>query len=200
MSARTYSSCKLPSRQRGVVLFVALIAMVLLSLAGVALLRSIDTSTGVAGNIAFRQASIGPVNLAIETAIDNLFKKKAYVKTADNAPAGYYASLQAGERSNGVPDVLAGTYPPPKYVAPVVTDKTSGIEVRSVIERVCNAGGASTIANCDLLPPKVSPGGTDNEVGRIPLPPIPHYRVTVRVDLPNTNAVSFAHAFVRGQD
>ena len=40
--------------------------MVILSLAGVALVRSVDSSTAVAGNLAFRQASIAPVNQAIE--------------------------------------------------------------------------------------------------------------------------------------
>ena len=53
------------------------------------------------------------------------------------------------------------------------------VEVRYVIERVCTAaadGKAPTIATCDLLPPKVSPAGTDNEPKRPPLPSIPHYR------------------------
>ena len=40
-------------RERGVVLFVALIAMVVMSLAGVALIRAVDTSGSVAGNLAF---------------------------------------------------------------------------------------------------------------------------------------------------
>ena len=65
-----------PRQQRGVVLFVALIAMVILSLAGVALVRSVDTSTGVAGNIAFRQASIAAVNDAIEHSVNAVFKAK----------------------------------------------------------------------------------------------------------------------------
>ena len=48
-------------RQHGVVLFVALIAMVVMSLAGVALIRSVDTTGSVAGNLAFREASIPAV-------------------------------------------------------------------------------------------------------------------------------------------
>ena len=50
---------KIARRQRGVVLFIALIAMVVLSLAGVALIRSVDTTGSVAGNIAFREACAG---------------------------------------------------------------------------------------------------------------------------------------------
>ncbi len=59
--------------QRGVVLFVALIGMVVLSLGAVALLRSVDSGTSIAGNLAFKQASIGPVNYAVEQANYNLF-------------------------------------------------------------------------------------------------------------------------------
>ena len=193
-----------PRSQAGVVLFVALIAMVILSLAGVALVRSVDSSTAVAGNLAFRQASIAPVNQAIEEAVDALFKTRTITSTvAPDLARNYYSSLQAGEKPNGVPLVLAGNYATMKAAytgaglpAPTV-DPVSKFEIRKVIERICNADGAATIATCDLLPPKVSPAGTDNEVKRIPLPPIPHFRVTVRVDLPGTNTTTYAQAFVR---
>ncbi len=82
----------------------------------------------------------------------------------------------------------------------VWTDPTTNVEVRYVIERVCTADAkdkAPTIGTCDLLPPKVSPAGTDNETKRIPLPVIPHYRVTTRVDVPNTNATTIAQTFLR---
>ncbi len=85
-------------------LFVALIAMVMLSLAGIALVRSIDTTNSVATNIAFRQGSIGPVNAAIEAAVDALFKSKTIaLQNIDNKPLGYYALLQPAEAPNGVP-------------------------------------------------------------------------------------------------
>jgi len=198
MIMQSQSSRRGMRNQRGVVMFVALIAMVILSLAGIALVRSVETGTNIAGNLAFRQSSIAPVNHAIEEAVDKLFKAKAINTVADDKANRYFASLQPGEKLNGVPAVLAGPYPPAAYPfgAPYV-DAASGMEVRSVIERVCNADGAATIAKCDLLPPKVSPGGTDNETDRPPLPPIPHFRVTVRVDVPNTNTVSFAQAFLR---
>jgi hypothetical protein len=185
-------------QQRGIVLFIALIAMVVLSLAGIALVRSVDTGTSVAGNLAFRQASIVAVNHAVETAVNKLFKAATIITTADDVPNNYYASLQPGEKPDGTPSALAGAYPPPGYGPMIVwTDPTTNVEVRHVIERVCTGGGPPTIAICDLLPPKVSPGGTDNEVKRIPIPPIPHFRVTVRIDLPNTNTTTVAQTFLR---
>ena len=47
-----------PARQQGVVLFIALIVLVAMSLAGVAMVRSVDTSLGIAGNLAFKQSTI----------------------------------------------------------------------------------------------------------------------------------------------
>lgn len=195
-------------RQQGVALFVALIAMVLLSLAGIALVRSVDTTSSVASNIAFRQGSIGPVNRAIEEAIDALFKSKLIVnQDANDVANGYFAALQPAETATGVPAALAGDYitMTAAYsgagLSKVKVDGTTLMEVRSVIERVCNVPGPVKIGTCDTLPPKVSSAGTDNKTCKvppcIPLPPIPNFRVTVRVDLPNSNTVSHAQAFLR---
>jgi type IV pilus assembly protein PilX len=198
-------------RQQGVALFVALISMVLLSLAGIALVRSVDTTSSVASNIAFRQGSIGPVNRAIEEAIDALFKSKLILnQDANDMANSYFAALQPGETTTGIPAALAGDYNAMTLaysgagLSKVKVDGTTFMEVRSVIERVCNAPGGVTIATCDTLPPKVSSAGTDNKNCKklpsgvcIPLPPIPNFRVTVRVDLPNSNTVSHAQAFLR---
>jgi type IV pilus assembly protein PilX len=191
-------------RQQGVALFVALIAMVVLSLAGIALVRSVETTNAVATNISFRQGSIGPVNHGVEKAIDDLFKTKSIVDTTvDDLAHGYFASLQAGEKPNGVPALLSGDYLTMNtaYSAAglpaAIVDPATLMEVRTVIERVCSVAGRVSIGTCDTLPPKVSPAGTDNRYKSIPLPPIPNFRVTVRVDLPNSNTVSHAQAFLR---
>jgi type IV pilus assembly protein PilX len=186
-------------RQDGVVLFIALIAMVILSLGGVALVRSMDAGTSVAGNLAFRQVSVLAVNRAVEDAVDKIYKSAVINTLADDLPHNYYAQLQPGEKSDGTPGVLAGNYTTVQtgYTMGVWTDPASLVEVRHIIERVCNAPGAPTIATCDLLPPKVSPAGTDNEYKRIPIPPIPHFRISVRVDLPGTNSTTVAQTFLR---
>ena len=197
-----------PRRQRGVVLFVALIAMLLLSLAGVALMRSVDTTLGVAGNLGFRHASIAPVNRAIEQAIQDVFKASPPVDTtADDDTHNYYAQLQVGESRVGVPALLQGDYASVSggYPANFVkwNDPVSGTELRWVVERMCNGPAVSEaeiIGHCDILPPKVPSAGTDNKCVVAPclkLPPIPVFRITVRADVVNTNAVSYAQAFVK---
>jgi hypothetical protein len=198
-----------PRRQRGVVLFVALIAMLLLSLAGIALVRSVETSLGVAGNLGFRHTSIAPVNQAIEQAIEDVFKTAVVDTKADDMLHNYFSQLQPGESRVGVPALLQGDYSTmkaayaAKVLAPEWTDPVSGTELRWVVERMCNAPAVSDkeiIGHCDILPPKVPSAGTDNKCVVEPcltLPPIPVFRITVRADVVNTNAVSYAQAFVK---
>lgn len=188
-------------------LFVALIGMVILSLAGLALMRTVDTTLGVAGNVAFRHATIAPVSVAIENSINAIFKAKTLPSTTvDDPNFHYFASLQAGETKNGIPAVLAGNYAtmytaytgagfPAAYVDPV-----SGTEIRWVVERVCNFPAvtrAEIIGHCDILPPKVTSAGTDNKYKKPDLPPIPIYRVTIRADIPGTNTATHAQTFVK---
>jgi hypothetical protein len=205
----------LPQRQRGVVLFVALIAMLLLSLAGIALVRSVDTSLGVAGNLGFRHASVAPVNRAIEEAIQDVFKAvPPVIQINDDMLRNYFATLQPGESKTGVPALLQGDYTTmaAAYGAKVAkvpwSDPISGTELRYIVERMCNdpaatppATEAEIIARCDILPPKVPSAGTDNKCvvrnSCLKLPPIPVFRITVRADILNTNAVSYAQAFVK---
>ena len=200
-----------PRRQRGVVLFIALIAMLLLSLAGIALMRSVDTSMGIAGNLGFRHATGAPVNEAIDESVRIMFKTGAVpVKTADFPSQNYFAQIQPGESRHGVPALLQGDYGTMKaaYAGVVTTapmfDAVSGTEMRWIVERLCNSQATlpELTGHCDTMPPKVSQAGTDNTCVTDPkycltLPPIPVYRITVRADIPNTNAVSFAQAFVK---
>ena len=196
--------------QRGVVLFVALIGMVMLSLAAVALLRSVDSGTSIAGNLAFKQASIGPVNYAIEEANYNLFEGPPGSRIADpfnhDAAFRYYANLQPGESASGIPAMIYG----PSYTYPFATytDPTTGYEVRWVIERMCQGSAPAPgpylgdpltttgLQACDLLVPKVALGRTTMKLVGINVPPQPLYRVTVRVDGP-ANTVTYAQATLR---
>jgi type IV pilus assembly protein PilX len=202
-----------PARtQRGIVLFVALIAMVVMSLAAVALLRAVDSGTSIAGNLAFKQASIGPVNYAIEQANYNLFDAPAAARITNPfihaAGYNYYANLQPGESATGIPAGLYGH----SYAYPTgfttYTDPTTGYEVRWIIERMCQGTaplpGPFTgdplsddgLKACDMLVPKVALGRTTMKLLGIPVPPVPLYRVTVRVDGPS-NTVTYAQAVLR---
>ena len=184
-----------PAQQRGVVLFVALIVMVALSLAGVALIRSVDTATLVAGNLAFRQGAVPVVNAAVEKANVDLFESKNIADTtADNTAFNYYASWRNDDNALGVPKALTDTSSYPAG-ASVITDAASGMTARYVIERSCTVPGTASAGICDMMAPKLAPGGT---AGKNPwqLPRIPFYRTTIRIDGPRDTVV-YAQATLR---
>jgi hypothetical protein len=194
-------------RQRGVVLFIALVAMVVLSLAGVALIRSVDTAGSIAGNIAFREASTTAVNFAVEQAVNWVYQSALDIEQ-DDPTRHYFAALQPGEKPNGIPAVLSGTYSTMTGAYPFgAGDKyaTTNVEVRSVIERVCSPAAIpllkitfiQKVQYCDQLPPKVSVAKTSMKLKGPTLPPIPLYRVTIRVDVPGTNTTTYAQAMLR---
>ena len=57
------------ARQRGVVVLVAIIVLVVMLLAGIALVRSIDTTNVIAGNLAFQQSATHSADTGVEAAI-----------------------------------------------------------------------------------------------------------------------------------
>jgi Tfp pilus assembly protein PilX len=61
------------SRQKGVVLLITLIMLVAMTLAAIALMRSVDNSNLVAGNLAFQQSSMNTADLGTEQAIQYLY-------------------------------------------------------------------------------------------------------------------------------
>lgn len=79
--------------QRGVSLLFALLTLVALLLATLALVRSVDTSTLVLGNMGFKQDATSAADQAARKAIDWLTANSASLNT-DAASSGYYASTQ----------------------------------------------------------------------------------------------------------
>jgi type IV pilus assembly protein PilX len=188
-------------RQGGVVLFIALIVMVALSLAAIALIRSVDATNAVVGNLAFRLASILPANASVEQAAGALFSD-ADIADVDHIPdknnnlptENYFAFRQPGEDARGVPVPLQK-----KSTATALTkkfdDNSTDTHVTYVIERMCLAAGPPTTGNCSLVPPKGNPGETLGDPHAEP-GNVPFYRVTVRVDGPQ-NTASFVQATLK---
>lgn len=206
------------SHQRGVVLFIALIVMVAMSLAAIALMRSVDTTSAVLGNLAFRQASILPANFAIEDAAAGLFNdahpaniaRIADITRVDSANNYYPSHDQTWDDQYGIPQPLQT-----RAGALALTRSQmdgAGNRITYITERMCNPNAPVIPADnsaagtwCDMMPPKQSPGTTINDPMAAILSPQPFYRVTVRVedcqDPPTcsgtAHTVSFAQAMLR---
>jgi Tfp pilus assembly protein PilX len=208
-----------PESEHGVVLFIALLVMVALSLAGIALIRSADTATVVAGNLAFKQAAAYAVDRGIENAIKALFDPAADPTLSNPAIADKTAHLLAQNYFACVQnDTGTGCLVPPASIPeiPVVlTNRTkfagAGLNVGLidatvdavgnksyyVIERMCDSAGQAGVNNCNLSggPSLGADAGTQHYEG-LTRSGGAFYRVTVRVEGPR-NTVAYAQAILR---
>ena len=183
----------LRAEQRGMVLFIALMVMAALGLAGIALIRSTDTGTTVTGNVALKQASIAAVDRAVESAVNALWYS-AVDRTVDHPDRNYYACVRNADGSaciapstseNSViperPDAIASVakLEAAGLSASLVPTDAAGNDVYYVIERMCLTSGPATAIDCN-----VSAGS-----------PNAFYRLTARVEGPR-NTVTYAQAFL----
>lgn len=196
--------------QRGVVLFIALIVLAAMTLASVALVRSVDTATLGAGNIAFKQSATQAAERAVAAAMAKFatlptLGPLATGTTAQNHQAAdnYCASLLPTD-PRGVPLVLLGTPATvdtnnkacdsqPLAAANKILITPTQETLRYVIERLCPAIGAPNQDTCNVA--QVIPGGgsgTEAHLGANK----PLYRVTVRVDGPR-NTLHFTQVVLR---
>jgi type IV pilus assembly protein PilX len=205
--ARSHSSR--PREQRGVVLFIALIVMVALSLAGIALIRSTDTAGIVAGNLAFKQAAMAAVDRSVEQTVHAIWDAGAPVSDPryNLLAQNYFACVQAAaggaciaanSKIPEVPAVLASTaaFTTAGLNAGLIPADAAGNSSYYVIERMCLNPGDALGNNCNLSSSAFGADpGTEHYEGLI-RPGNAYFRVTVMVTGPR-NTVAYAQAMLQ---
>jgi hypothetical protein len=191
-------------RQGGVVLFVALLVLVVLLLAGLALVRSTDTATLVMGNLGLEQAATSAADRGIEQASHALFDTALILdKTVDKLAQNYLAEV--GRNADGsipeVPKVLQEPFSAGAFAAAGLSDALIPVDAAGnksyfVIERMCLAAGPPVGSNCNLSSGAFGADpGTQHYTGLI-RPGDAFYRVTVRIEGPRST-VSYAQAILK---
>jgi Tfp pilus assembly protein PilX len=179
-------------RQRGAVLLIALVVLVAMTLSALALIRSVNTTNLLAGNLAFRESALLDAERATQYAIGWLQHNAANLETDD----GYRYLTRIGIREDGRGEPycrLSENYSDP-CTAPTEADRdAAGNMVRYVIHRLCNDDAGE-----DCAKPTEKPPGEGS--GIPPSPPEEHpdfyYRITARVGGPR-NTVVQTEAIVR---
>lgn len=132
------------SRERGVVLFVALIVLVIMALTGLAMIRQSGTALSIAGNVGVRQNSLSAADLGTEAAISwwAPLRNGATLDTTDLSN-GYFSDWGNADpnRRTGDPTRFDWSNANSRLVT---TNDGTGNEVRFVIERLCLNPNAST--------------------------------------------------------
>lgn len=181
-----------------VAFYVAVIVLMATLLAGVALMRSTDTSNVIAGSLTFRQGLVQEAERAYESAKAQIpfFPPAA---DADQWAVGYSAKLLAATTRADIPDVLAKT--PFSCAAPCVMlpAGTTANTVHYVVERICADSGPADPKNC-IVPAAAIIGGQTIDSGADPATfrnaVLPAYRLTVRVDGPK-GTLGYIQTFLR---
>src|SRR5450830_2196439 len=128
-------------KQRGVIMLIALITLVAMTLAAIALVRSVDTTNIIAGNLAFQQSATNSGDIGSEKAIQWLQSMNTGTTLRiDNLAQGYAATWDSSAgydwntliATTGITPVSAGT-----NVA------GSGNDVSYIIQRMCAVQGVA---------------------------------------------------------
>ncbi len=203
----------LRAKQRGVVLIIALIVLVAMTLAGIALMRSVDTSNLISGNLAFQESATHSSDRAVERAVAWLEDcVAARVQCPANPPfnsdpgSGYFADgnsiVNPHYPTNGQnwEDYWHASINPTLGTNNSISvgQDAAGNTPSYIIDRLClNAGAPTGGASCSDSPLVFSSAGNGEEAGETPLklPSLVYYRITVRTVGPR-NTVSYTQALV----
>ena len=213
-SAISIATAKMPAtekRQRGASLFIALVALALMTIAGFSLMRSVNTGNIIAGNMAFKEVTVHAADLGIEAAAEyvNTLVQAASAGPDSDSPGGCavasksvlgscrYSARTLIDDEFGVPRVDWSSIP---------ENTTEGVTYQYVIDRQCNPD-PKVVVNTGKLAKYESvknicvsgvdthkgSQGTDPSDASLTLPI--YYRVTVRASGPR-NTVSFVQALL----
>ena len=183
-------------QQKGVVLMLALVVLIAMTVAGLALIRSVGTANIIAGNLAFKQAATYAADRGVEVAInwieDRLEENASNLNDSDLA-SGYYAKASADDSpyrglaaqswsaltSGGRTPVSSGT-------------DATGNTVSYVIDRLCKDIGSPNAIACEESPVVSTSTGGSEEAGEIAVSGVSsaYYRITALAEGPrNTRSV-----------
>ena len=193
-SARRRGACPhraLPSRlrQRGVTLMIALIVLVIMTLAGIALMRSVDTTNIIAGNLAFQQSATHSGDIGVEAAIGWLEANNAgtYLDSNHNSIGvnclGYTASREDPVGTSW--DAWWNGLSACKTVS--LLPDAAGNTVSYAIHRMCQTAGPQITSVCSISAFAVQGGNISSQgsdyfsllySGQV------YFRITSRIDGP----------------
>lgn len=190
------------ANQRGTVLLIALILLVALSLAGIALIRSVSTSNMIAGNLAFQQGATNAADVGVETAVAFLEANSSGTSTTlhSSVTTGtgtrYVAQRQDPAAGQSWDAYWNATLAGSGAVNTLAAD-AAGNTVSYVIHRLCNATGAPVYPGCSSSPTDASSAGNSYGAGVVALtsPRQVYYRITARVTGPR-NTLSYVQVVV----
>lgn len=189
-----------PAQQRGVILLFTLVALAVLLVGGIALLRAMDGALLQAGNLAFRRDLVNEAERGMARAITLLSSgdlASESSRQADDLTKNYSATRLASD-THGIPTALlsAANWTASGMTGADLTDTTTGVTLRVVIDRQCAAAGDFVDTECVTIS-GTSDTAADDRYRRVNAEERPVYRISVRADGPRNTQAFFQTTVVR---
>lgn len=186
--------------QQGVILIITLIAMVALALGCVALLRGVDSGNLIAGNMAFRQATMQAADIGVDSAFNAL--PNIISTSLDSNIANQYFAVRQTTDSAGIPTTVTWSSVPcrnPNGDGTSVTCSDQAYQIKYIIDRLCDGTlpitdvlgkcYTDTTESSNTSGSKKANAAVFSKAGAI------YYRITVQVTGPR-NSQSYVQAIV----
>lgn len=186
--------------QRGVALVIVLIALVILMISGVALVKSFGVSMTQSGNLAFKRDLKNEAERAVLTGVTLLTSGALSTETARIADSlsNNYSATRLASNSYGVPLVLTddSRFSSAGMTGADITDTNTGVTLRYVIDRQCQAAGEITATTCVTMSESTD-SSVDGLHQQIKSESRPIYRISVRASGPRNTQVFIQTTVVR---
>lgn len=202
-------------RQEGVVLLMALIVLIALTLAGLALTRSVYTANVLAGNLAFQQSATLSADTGVEAAVAWLERNNGQASSltaqscdsgsvldCDQQVWGYKATRQDPSPGQSWASFWKDNIDKNGLAISLPLDTKTGNQVSYMIQRMCSSTGSSqSLSNDCTTSPDAAPGtcagGSSCQANKSNVEGVSqtYYRITVRVIGPR-NTQSFVQSIV----
>lgn len=186
------------AKQRGVVLLITLIVLVAMTLAAISLMRSVDTTNVIAGNLAFRQSATLAGDTGTEAAIFWLEQNNGSNLFTSNNAAGYSAIHQEPSANQTWDSWWNQVIQPTNRFVSLPTDANTGNTVSYTIERMCAVAvdPSTPGANCAQTTVTVSTGCSQTSGTQcLQTSTQIYYRITSRTTGPR-NSVSYVQSVI----
>lgn len=185
-------------RQRGVVLIITLIILVAMTLAGMAMVRSVFTTNLIAGNLALQQSATHAGDAGTEAAIAWLVANNVNTNLHGNIFASGYAALRQDPAASQSWDQFWNDILVPAGQVFTMNTDAAGNTVSYAIQRQCNGIGAPT-AGIGCSQPQTNSSITSGSKGAgaiaLQYNGQVYYRITSRIVGPR-NTVSYIQTIV----
>ena len=206
---RPVQRCRAAQAQRGVTLLFGLIALAVMMIGAAAMVRSMNTSMVMSGNLGFKRDLTNQAERATD-AVMTLMNTGALNTEASRQSAAIARNYSASilpTNAQGVPNALVddATFTAVGAAANDIAVTNQGVVLRYLVDRLCVNTGVADGSHCTMSDPGTPMGGNASDLlkaddssaqgGGGVLPRQTVYRLSIRVSGPRNTQAYFQTTF-----